>query len=1124
MDLLKKLGNAKFDTSLLRSSKNIARPKPSRRAISNDIGGASLADVSLSGDAEGISDEDLSSSDISSTDILKSAPLEPSRPASPRRRASEVQQKAASEASVVGSGLKRPLELDNQGNPVIKKRQRSNPKLSIQEDSDELPWDGFGSGTESFESMEDDEAASSSLGSELDSDDESEDSLGSKREGRMPVFAFASQNESKTPVRIVPRVSSDFKTWAAQQINAAQDFTPSGPVINSLQQPKEEHALATHSVLSRSTEQEVLPPELEVDPNAASRKAFSVEVHRTTAIQESRLKLPIVAEEQKIMEAIHNNPVTIVCGATGSGKTTQIPQFLYEAGYGSPDGPTPGMIGVTQPRRVAAVTMAQRVGEELCNPGISSYQIRFDSTVGKQTAIKFMTDGILIREISQDFALSKYSAIVIDEAHERSVNTDILIGMASRIVDLRATLSRKNSEIKPLKLIIMSATLMKDSFLNNSNLFPKGTPPLVESEGRQHTVTIHFARRTQRDYVDEALRKIIRGHRKLPPGGMLVFLTGQNEISDLARKLGEKLSTTLPPGLGKPTAINISAKDAPLETDDLELGDQLIDREGLESDQESEMSEDDTEFDIEGTEEASSKALILPLFSQLPTKEQLRVFQPPPPNTRLIILATNVAETSITIPGIRYVIDCGRSKEKSYDRSTGVQSFEIGWISKASAAQRAGRAGRTGPGHCYRLYSSAVYERDFAEHTDPEILRMPVEGVVLQLKSMELQHTANFPFPTPPDGQAIVKGEKLLRYLGALDKNGKVTSLGRDLSIYPLSPRFAKMLAIGHQHDCIYYAAALVASLATPEIFIPEAQLNLGSVAKEGEVYSNADRLEDSTREQRKRDYNKAHYSFSTLDKYSDALKLLSAFCAYNWALQAEDVERFCASMFLRAKAMKEASQLYQQLLYIISTNHLGSINHHKSALKPPSKTQIAALKQMVAAGFLDQVAIRADLAPQPPELPKSPRRSIDVPYLTLFPIHEGKADSVEAAAVFIHPSSVLAHTSPNDLPHYLIYSTLQRSAPSVIAGAKTPKTRMHPLTAVTGAQLSALARGTPLLEYGKPVGKVQEVENERDRRIAWVVPSLVGGSGGRAWPLPAVKALQKRDGRGEWVVERIER
>jgi ATP-dependent RNA helicase DHX37/DHR1 len=229
---------------------------------------------------------------------------------------------------------------------------------------------------------------------------------------------------------------------------------------------------------------------------------------------------------------------------------------------------------------------------------------------------------------------------------------------------------------------------------------------------------------------------------------------------------------------------------------------------------------------------------ILPLYSLLSTEKQMKVFEDPPPNTRLVVIATNVAETSITIPNVKYVVDAGRAKERQFDVGSGIQSFEVSWISKAAALQRTGRAGRTGPGHCYRLYSSAVYENYFDQHTKPEILRMPIEGIILQMKSMNIDAVANFPFPTPPDRDALRRAEKTLVYLGALESSessskvgGKITDLGRSMALFPLSPRFSKMLVAGQQHGCLPYVIAIVCALSVGDPFIREA--NLGDAEDE---------------------------------------------------------------------------------------------------------------------------------------------------------------------------------------------------------------------------------------------------------------------------------------------------
>ncbi|KAB8291653.1 hypothetical protein EYC80_006453 [Monilinia laxa] len=1122
----------------------------------------------------------------------------------------------------VGTGLKRPLEVDDDGKPVIQKRQRrggvkSRITLKPPASAAEPAWEGFSSDSEadSDEEMKSDEDSDGSntpdetsdpKRAELmkrlagifaeDAENESEDSSedGSSDEDSnedddedsdenedsndasdpehtqllkniMAIFEESKdgtlqsklgnnlkddseegssdedsdeedseesseddEDEESSNSRKQER-SSAFKAWATQQVNEAYGYEPSTNIPNATETPKIE------GFEPRPLEQDPLPIELQPTTNL-SRKAFSVSVERPSSIQDVRLKLPVVAEEQKIMEAIHNNNLVVVYGATGSGKTTQVPQFLYEAGYGTKDSPNSGMIGVTQPRRVAAVSMAKRVGDELADHGKRvAYQIRFEGTVSSETAIKFMTDGVLLREVAQDIALRKYSAIVIDEAHERSVNTDILIGMLSRVVKLREEMALEDSSIKPLKLIIMSATLRITDFTENKTLFST-PPPVLQAEGRQYPVTTHFARKTHHDYVEEAFRKISKGHRKLPPGGMLVFLTGQNEITHLSKKLKEAFkigSTTTGP------QVRISGKDAPIEAEDIDFGDTVDTTTDDYVDDDDEVTfNDDEDFDIgEEADTGPLKMHILPLYSLLPTREQLRVFEPPPDGSRLIVLATNVAETSLTIPGIRYVFDCGRSKERKYDKTTGVQSFEVGWISKASASQRAGRAGRTGPGHCYRFYSSAVYERDFAEFAEPEILRMPIEGVVLQLKSMNLQHVVNFPFPTPPDRQSLASSEKLLTYLSAISPSGQITPTGSTMSIFPLSPRFARILLVGHLHDCLPYTIALVAGLSAADIFIPENQVIPAAAPREDEdsYLTTAEKIEQDARANLRRQFNKVHQSFCFLDDRSDAIKLLQAVGEF----AHEPTESWCASHYVRYKTLKEISQLRRQITDLLRTNIPAfAALKYEDKLAPPSAKQVKALKQMVAAGFIDHVAIRADLSPTQIEAYRKPKRAIDVPYLTLFPSHfrtpnkHNEEGQEQDKAVYIHPASPLSHLSPNECPEYIIYSYLQKPAEDINADGsrKRQKTRMHSLTDVTGGQLAGLAKGTSLLEYGKPIKEVMVKEKKKgvkeggeegDMRECWVVPYLrAEGSGGLGWPLPARKVVQKKVRGKGWVVE----
>ena len=1105
-DLIKKLASHKIDTSLLRSSRNIGVSRESRRDVLSRVSKEHNAGINRLQN-QGLLNNKVMASDDNDSDVSRSSVEENLLPANTGKPLHFT----------LGSGLKRAIETDADGNAVIPKRRRMATRKRRFLLKAEPQWEGFSSTEASGKSDESSDEDKHRVQTQVESEADSEDGSEAISTSDYSLDSVDDGECTQQDIEIRKERSSAFKTWATQQVHEALGFSP---VTASVEAVNIVEGTSRQDINLREPEVDPLPRELSTYITDPMRKSFSVQVERSLEIQEARLGLPVVAEEQKIMEAIYNSPTVVIWGATGSGKTTQVPQFLYEAGFGNPKSSTPGMIGVTQPRRVAAVSMAKRVGNELGGASSKvSYQIRFESSVSEKTAIKFMTDGILIREIAKDFALLKYSAIVIDEAHERSVNTDILIGMVSRIVDLRTSMNKEDSKITPLKLVIMSATLRIADFMDNPNLFRSGPPPLIKAEGRQYPVSIHFARRTRRDYLDEVFQKVSRGHKKLPPGGMLVFLTGQNEIAELTKRLRDALGNHS--GIYVPTPkVRLTASEAPLETEDLELG--CIDsgydvaKDDLDEDG-TLLDEEDKEFDIDEPTTSNSHVHVLPLYSQLQTKDQLRVFEPPPENARLIVLATNVAETSLTIPGIRYVFDCGRAKDKKYDQSTGVQMFEIGWISKASANQRAGRAGRTGPGHCYRLYSSAVFERDFTEHAQPEILRMPIEGVVLQLKSMDLQHVVNFPFPTPPDRHSLAKAEKLLTYLGAITGDGKITSIGRELSIYPLSPRYSKMLLIGHQHDCMPYTIAMVAALAVHDVFIPENQLDLSPLTRDSDtIYSNVDRLEDTAREQRRREYNKVHHQFSRNSTTSDALKSLSAICAYAYAL---DPLAFCTETFLNPKSLKEASSLRQQLSTIVHTNHPTLILNYSARLPSPNAIQFKALQQILAAAFIDQIAVRADLSPFPPELPRKPLRAIDVPYFPLFPSHVGKAQDLIDIAVFILPSSVLANVSPKELPQYIVYSHLQRGTPATISGSKTPKMRMHALTGISGKQIAALAKDTPLLRYGKPIGKVVE---EAGKRECWAVPELVGEMGKAGWPLPAIRVVQRKDVRDGWVVEKV--
>ncbi|SCV72455.1 BQ2448_3992 [Microbotryum intermedium] len=844
-------------------------------------------------------------------------------------------------------------------------------------------------------------------------------------------------------------------------------------------------------------------------PSMPPQRTTHVPITRTEDMDKQRAELPIVKEEDRIMDAIRGHPVVVICGETGSGKTTQIGQFLWEAGFGDKSSDNPGMVAITQPRRVAALSTSARVRAELCLPSNSTqvaHRIRYSSTSGVDTKLVFMTDGVLLRELAADFLLSKYSVVVIDEAHERGVNTDVLIGVLSRVARLREKMWREGKDdVKPIRLIIMSATLRVSDFAENSTLFPT-PPPVLHVNARQHPVTIHFARKTHHDYLEQAYKKVARIHARLPPGGVLVFCTGQNEIVSLCKKLeakfGKAAIETRKRKAEEAKARNqkrLNAKEErksereareerhqdeqdfeggrvemgdDVEVEELELGEDDMDLaadvddgvydedpEGLESDEEEEKIggldlEDDTDEPMH----------ILPLYSLLTTEKQMRVFQPPPAGTRLVVVATNVAETAITIPNVKYVVDAGRAKERQFDPANGIQSFEVTWISKASAQQRAGRAGRTGPGHCYRLYSSAVFENFFEAHPKPEILRMPIEGIVLQMKSMNIDSVANFPFPTPPDRDALRKAEKTLVNLGALEakegakgaSSNKITELGRSMSLFPLSPRFSKMIVAGRSNGCFPYVIAIVCALSVGDPFIRE--VNLGD--DEDEVPDIEERKALSAAEirhirdpelRRKEELKVARKAFFEGQKIhsalgqgaSDVFKMLSVVGAYEYDGAKAS---FCNASFVRVKAMEEIHKLRTQIYRIVSSSYPGLDAGFVPQLPPPSTTQLKVLRQLLTSAFIDQVAIRKDLADKASTLSYAKIVSTrGVPYRA-FGIDED---------IFIHPSSILFHQAP---PEFVVFQEVMR----------TSKVWMKTVTKINPAWLPTLGR--PMCTFSKPV------------------------------------------------------
>ncbi|XP_036132601.1 probable ATP-dependent RNA helicase DHX37 [Molossus molossus] len=823
-------------------------------------------------------------------------------------------------------------------------------------------------------------------------------------------------------------------------------------------------------------------------PRPPAKPAVFIPVNRSPEMQKERLKLPILSEEQVIMEAVAEHPIVIVCGETGSGKTTQVPQFLYEAGYSSDD----SIIGVTEPRRVAAVAMSQRVAKEMnLSQRVVSYQIRYEGNVTEETRIKFMTDGVLLKEIQKDFLLLKYKVVIIDEAHERSVYTDILVGLLSRIVSLRA------KKLLPLKLIIMSATLRVEDFTQNQRLFPE-PPPVIKVESRQFPVTVHFNKRTPlEDYSGECFRKVCKIHRMLPAGGILVFLTGQAEVHALCRRLrrafphvgrrppaqeGQEDSVEKTRKFKKSRARARKAQAATLPPVSLDNY-SVLPAGGGDEDREAEMDEEeealgsDLDLDLgdDGGDageqpDASHPLHVLPLYSLLAPERQAQVFQPPPKGTRLCVVATNVAETSLTIPGIKYVVDCGKVKKRHYDRVTGVSSFRITWVSQASADQRAGRAGRTEPGHCYRLYSSAVFS-DFEPFPPAEITRRPVEDLVLQMKALSIDKVVNFPFPTPPSVEALLAAEELLIALGALQAPQRtermkqlqrsrlscpITALGRTMATFPVAPRFAKMLALSRQHGCLPYAITIVAAMTVRELF---EELDRPAASDQELAVLRGKRARVA---QMKRRWAGQGASL----KLGDLMVLLGAVGACEYAGCSP---QFCEANGLRYKAMLEIRRLRGQLTTTVNTVCPEAGLFVDPKMEPPSESQVTYLRQIVTAGLGDHLARRVQSEDL---LDDKWRNAYKTPLLD--------------DPVFIHPSSVLF----KELPDFVVYQEIVETTKMYMKGVSAVEVSWVPVLLPAYCQFDQPLEEPPPA-YCPEKGRVLCHRTSTFYRVGWPLPAV---------------------------------
>ncbi|HCP54173.1 MAG TPA: ATP-dependent RNA helicase HrpA, partial [Pseudomonas sp.] len=592
--------------------------------------------------------------------------------------------------------------------------------------------------------------------------------------------------------------------------------------------------------------------------------------------------LPIAAKRDEIKQAISKHQVVVIAGETGSGKTTQLPKICLELGRG-----THGLIGHTQPRRLAARSVATRVAEEIGTPlgELVGYQVRFEDQSNERSLIKLMTDGILLAETQHDRYLEKYDTIIVDEAHERSLNIDFLLGY------LKTLLSRRPD----LKLIITSATIDLQRFSKHFN-----DAPIVEVSGRTYPVETWYrplaaeqdeeGNQVEEDLsVDQALLASIdeiaafeRSEGKLP-GDVLVFLPGEREIREAADWLRKA--------------------------------------------------------NLKHTE-------VLPLYARLTPAEQQKIFQPMP--ARKIVLATNVAETSLTVPGIRYVIDSGTARISRYSYRAKVQRLPVEAISQASANQRKGRCGRVEPGICIRLYS----EEDFnsrPEFTDPEILRTNLAAVILQMLHLRLGEINQFPFIEPPDGKAISDGFNLLQELSAVSREGQLTALGRQLARLPIDPRLGRMVLEG----------ARLGSL--DEVLIIASNLS---------VQDPRERPSD-----RQQAADQAHAQWKDVDSdFAALVNLWRGFEEQRQALGSSALRSWCRKNFLNYLRLREWRDAHRQLVLISRDLQL---NAKPAANKPAAAKAKAAegeelsaaeksvgyqtLHKAILAGLLSQIGQKTE-------------------------------------------------------------------------------------------------------------------------------------------------------------------
>ncbi|KAL9975893.1 hypothetical protein ACROYT_G013110 [Oculina patagonica] len=512
------------------------------------------------------------------------------------------------------------------------------------------------------------------------------------------------------------------------------------------------------------------------DTNGHSKHHHGHQTSHSPA-KRQRFNLPIFTGRNAIIAEVRRKENVIIVGETGSGKTTQIPQYLHEARLTKL-----GAIACTQPRRVAAISIAQRVAKEMSvQLGEEvGYTVRFEDVTSPKTRVKYMTDGMLLREAIGDPLLHRYSVVILDEAHERTVHTDVLFGVVKS-----AQKMRKEKNQKPLKIVVMSATLEAEHF---SRYFSNAQ--VLYIEGRQHPVQVMYAAEQQKDYVHAALVTVMQLHQEMPPGGdILVFLTGQDEIESLAKLITD--------------CARHCGSDCP-------------------------------------------EVLVCPMFAALPSQHQMKVFISAPLGKRKVVLATNIAETSITIPGVKYVVDTGFVKGKAFHPKTGLDALKVQPVSKAQARQRLGRAGRESSGVCYRLFTEEQFD-ELKEMTTPEIQRCNLASVVLQLMALGICDVLHFDFLDRPPQDAIENALEQLVVLGAVRKGNssyELMPLGRQMADFPLEPRLAKVILASREFNCSEEIITIVSLLSVDSLtYTPQSKRDHAIAVRKKFISSEGDQM-----------------------------------------------------------------------------------------------------------------------------------------------------------------------------------------------------------------------------------------------------------------------------------------